>query len=102
MNVAVAAFPDASVIDSVFVTTAVTGTVNDAAIPPVELEVVMFRLSATPLTFAVSVLVGAKPDPTTVIGVPLLAVVGATTMLGVTWIADCTVRPVFESVRVSR
>jgi hypothetical protein len=101
-KVAVAVLLAASVIVNVLVATEVTGTVNDAAIPPVELVLVMFRVTATPLTFAVSALVGANPDPATVIVVPLLAVVGKTTIDGVTWIADWTVKPVFESVRVSR
>lgn len=61
VNVALAAFPDASVIVSVFVAVAVIGIVNCAANPPVEFVAVVFKVTAAPLTFAVIALVAAKP-----------------------------------------
>lgn len=104
LNAALAVFPIASVIVSVFVASDVTGMVNvvAAAIAPVEVVVVVLRTTAAPFIFAVSALVAANPVPVTVTVVPLLPVVGETVIDGATEIVVCAVRPVFESVRVRR
>lgn len=67
VNVAFAAFPDASVIVNVFVWVAVSGIANVAAeIPPAADVVAALKVTATPLTFAVIALDAANPVPETV------------------------------------
>lgn len=104
VKVALAEFPAASVIVSVFVALAVTGIVKVVAawIAPVAFVVVVLRTTAAPLTFAVIALDAANPVPDTVISVPLLPVVGVTAIAGPTVIAFWTDRPVFKSCKVSR
>jgi hypothetical protein len=103
VNVALAALLAASVIVSVLVAVAVIGIVNVAAeIAPAEVVVAALRTTATPLTFAVIALDAANPVPDTAIVVPLLPVVGVRAIVGPTVIADWTLKPVFESVRVIR
>jgi hypothetical protein len=88
LNVAFAAFPDASVIVNVFVAIAVSGIANVVESAPVAVVVVALRVTAMLLTFAVTALSAANPVPVAVIVVPLLPVVGLTSTDGVTVIAD--------------
>ena len=67
VNVAFAAFPAASVMVNVFVGVAVSGILNVAAeIAPAAVVVAALKVTATPLTFAVSALNAANPVPETV------------------------------------
>lgn len=103
VNVALAVFPAASVIVTVFVANAVIGTLNVAAvIPPVEFESVALSVTAAPLTFAVSALFDANPVAVTVMVAPLTSVVGVIVIDGVTVIACWIDRPVFKSETVSK
>lgn len=102
VNDAVATFPDASVTVKVFVAAAVSGIANVAESPPVLLVVDELKVIAAPLTFAVTALSAANPVAVAVMVVPLLPVLGVTSIDGPTVIAVWTIRPVFESVMVSR
>lgn len=104
VNVAVPTLPTASVMVNVFVASDVTGIVNVVAgwSAPAAVVVVVLKVTAWPLTFAVIALVAAKPVPVTVTTVPLLPTVGVKVSDGVTVIAVWTVRPVFVSCNVSR
>jgi len=102
VNDAFAEFPAASVIVNVFVAVAVSGIANVAESAPAELVVVTLKVTAWPLTFAVTALKAANPFPVTAIVVPLLPEVGDTVMAGPTVIAAWTIRFVFASVTVSR
>jgi hypothetical protein len=104
LNDALAELPAASVTTTVFVAAAVIGIANvvRAETAPVPVVVAVARVTAAPLTVAVSVLDAAKPVPDTVIVAPFMPKVGVTAIVGVILIEPCTDRPVFESVRVSR
>ncbi len=102
VNDAVATFPDASVTVNVFVAAAVSGIANVAESPPVLLVVDELKVIAAPLTFAVTALSAANPVAVAVMVVPLLPVLGVTSIDGPTVIAVWTIKPVFESVMVSR
>ena len=64
--------------------------------------VVALKVTATPLTAAVIALDAAKPVPETVMVWPLLPTVGVRVIDGPTVIVCIALRPVFESIRVSR
>lgn len=104
VNVALAVFPAASVNTTVFVATAVSGTLNVVANAPNAsvVQVVAGSVIAWPLNVAVTLLDAAKPVPATATVVPLAANVGVSVTLGSTVIAACAFRPVFESINVSR
>jgi len=103
VNVALATFPAASVMVKLLVGVAVSGILNVAAeIAPVPVVVVALNVTATPLTLAVIALDAAKPVPDTVIVAPLLPVVGVMVIDGPTVIVCMALRPVLESIRVSR
>lgn len=103
VNVALATFPAASVMVKLLVGVAVSGIANVAAeIAPAPVVVVALKVTATPLTLAVIALDAAKPVPDTVIVAPLLPVVGVIVIAGPTVIAVWALRPVFESIKVSR
>jgi hypothetical protein len=103
VKVALATFPEASVIVKLFVGVAVSGIANVAAeIAPAPVVVVALKVTATPLTRAVIALDAAKPVPETVMICPLLPTVGVRVIDGPTVIVWIALRPVFESMRVSR
>lgn len=103
VNVALATFPEASVMVKLFVGVAVSGILNVAAeIAPAPVVVVALKVTATPLTAAVIALDAAKPVPETVMVWPLLPTVGVRVIDGPTVIVCIALRPVLESIRVSR
>lgn len=108
LNVALAVFPAASVIVSVFVATAVTGMTNFVFAFSAPVASVAWLAAAAPITtawpftVAVSALVAANPLPVTTNFVPLLPVATVRAIDGTTVIAAWHDRNVFSSVRVNR